>query len=217
MVIQYGALIGAGLGLAGGVAGARAQRKDFRLARKRTKAWVNAQKQRLDYEFNRAEAKKGEALDVTRRGSADALKETARLERTGLRRVAEREKQALASEDQRMTSLGLAGTSAGRAATSRVGYEADRSNDEFLSNFAAFRSDLYQRAAGAEANALNDLADFYQMRYQTEAADYWDPMIAAHGGGTFGLGQGYQPGLGESGGFDFSGLADLIGALGFGG
>src|SRR5688572_8140570 len=118
------------------MAAAHKARTSYRKDRKRTKAWVTAQHGRMTQLFDEAGRKRTEALGRTRQGFTDALRETDRVERTGIRKINERERSLMDRENQRQASSGLGLTSASGTRNAQIAYDSDRSLDEFLTNFA---------------------------------------------------------------------------------
>lgn len=177
-----------------------------RTIRRRTRQHKALQMPRMNELYGQSLAKRQEALGAIRSGREASLRETSRVMRTGQRQIAEGETRALGASRQGITDRGLAGTSVAESADRAVRAQTDRAMDDLFTNFAAFRTGIYSQYASAEAQALQDLGEFYEMRYAREVADYWDPILAGLTG--LNIQTQYAPS-----GVDFSGIGDALGQL----
>jgi hypothetical protein len=209
LTCPYAALIAAiaalGSSVGGSASKAHAANKNRRLSRRRGKIVLGKQQGRLHQLYGSALAEKTKALETIRKGKAEALGETSRLLRTGQRRVAERERSEIGATRQRLTSRGLGSTSIAESSERRVREASDRQMDELFSSFSAQRAGLYSHFAAAEANALQDLGEFYQARFAQESATHYSPLLELMSGARS------DPSAG--GGTDASGIFQLIMAM----
>lgn len=108
------------------------------------------------------------AIDVLGKGTNDALGIAARVGSAASQRVLDREQGLLGSAQQDAVSRGLYNSTAPQGANRAIRADTERSLAQIMDSIAGLQSGITQQGAGAQANALQNMATFYQGQSQQE-------------------------------------------------
>lgn len=160
-----------GAGVAGAVGDYQAAKSAKKAQKKQIKKTTDAYMTslgRTQQLYAKGEGYQKKAINTTAQGTNDALSLTNRIGSSALQGVLDREQSALGSVQQDAVNRGMYNSTAPNQGGAAVRAASQRSLAQIMDSIAGLQSGIVQQGAGAQANAQQNLASFYQGQSQQE-------------------------------------------------